>query len=138
MGYSPPILRSIRLFIHRRARFIPNSLGPPNDSCYHPQSRNDGFPRKSTLPTRSWIVSHTYLCVLRPLQSLTLIFAFSEGEALRVLADLHGGGDRSNEDVLLEYEEIKQQVTIGTTSKIFNCKIKLISFPFSVGLLRAH
>jgi len=27
-----------------------------------------------------------------------------------VLADLHGGGDRSNELVVLEYEEIKQQV----------------------------
>ena len=53
-----------------------------------------------------------------------LDFAFSEGEALRVLADLHGGGDKSNEAVVLEYEEIKQQVTIGTNSKIFNCKIK--------------
>ena len=47
-----------------------------------------------------------------------LDFTFSEGEALRVLADLHGGGDKSNEEVVLEYEEIKQQVTIGTTSKI--------------------
>ena len=67
-----------------------------------------------------------------------LDFAFSEGEALRVLADLHGGGDKSNEDIVLEYEEIKQQVTIGTNSKIFNYKIKHISFRFSVGLLRAH
>ncbi|TFK23864.1 general substrate transporter [Coprinopsis marcescibilis] len=33
-----------------------------------------------------------------------------EEEALQVLADLHGGGDRNNELVLLEYEEIKQQV----------------------------
>ena len=40
-------------------------------------------------------------------------FAFSESEALRVLADLHGGGDRTNEQVVLEYEEIKQQVIIG-------------------------
>jgi sugar porter (SP) family MFS transporter len=38
-----------------------------------------------------------------------------EGEALRVLADLHGGGDRSNEEVLLEYEEIKQQVYLERT-----------------------
>ena len=33
-----------------------------------------------------------------------------EDEALQVLADLHGGGDTSNELVQLEYEEIKQQV----------------------------
>jgi len=38
-----------------------------------------------------------------------------EGEALRVLADLHGGGDKSNEDVVLEYEEIKQQVYFERT-----------------------
>ena len=42
-----------------------------------------------------------------------------------MLADLHGKGDRSNEDVVLEYEEIKQQVKIGPTSKDFNCIIKL-------------
>lgn len=33
-----------------------------------------------------------------------------EDEALQVLADLHGGGDTSDELVQLEYEEIKQQV----------------------------
>ncbi|KAG6908193.1 hypothetical protein DXG01_005782 [Tephrocybe rancida] len=33
-----------------------------------------------------------------------------EEEALQVLADLHGGGDKTNELVVLEYEEIKQQV----------------------------
>jgi len=33
-----------------------------------------------------------------------------EEEALQVLADLHGKGDRQNELVQLEYEEIKQQV----------------------------
>jgi len=38
-----------------------------------------------------------------------------EEEALQVLADLHGGGDRNNELVLLEYEEIKQQVYIERT-----------------------
>ena len=57
-----------------------------------------------------------------------LDFSFSEGEALRVLADLHGGGDRTNEEVLLEYEEIRQQVTIGTTRKVFNCEINPLSF----------
>lgn len=34
----------------------------------------------------------------------------SEDEALQVLADLHGGGDKTHELVVLEYEEIKQQV----------------------------
>jgi hypothetical protein len=29
---------------------------------------------------------------------------------LEILADLHGGGDQSNEFVVFEYEEIKQQV----------------------------
>ena len=33
-----------------------------------------------------------------------------EAEALEILADLHGGGDQSNEFVVFEYEEIKQQV----------------------------
>jgi hypothetical protein len=33
-----------------------------------------------------------------------------EDEALRVLADLHGKGDKQNELVILEYEEIKNQV----------------------------
>ena len=59
-----------------------------------------------------------------------LDFTLSEGEALRVLADLHGGGDRSNEEVLLEYEEIKQQVTIGITSKILIIKFNLFHFGF--------
>ena len=59
-----------------------------------------------------------------------LDFAFSEGEALRVLADLHGGGDKSNEEVVLEYEEIKQQVTLGTTGKIFDFTVKPNSFYF--------
>jgi hypothetical protein len=30
---------------------------------------------------------------------------------LQVLADLHGQGDKTNELVVLEYEEIKQQVS---------------------------
>jgi len=38
-----------------------------------------------------------------------------EDEALQVLADLHGGGDKNNELVLFEYEEIKQQVTFERT-----------------------
>jgi len=33
-----------------------------------------------------------------------------EAEALQVLADLHGGGNKNDELVVLEYEEIKQQV----------------------------
>ena len=51
------------------------------------------------------------------------------------MADLHGGGDRTNDEVVLEYEEIKQQVTICAGCKIFNCKMLPISF---LGLLRAH
>jgi len=38
-----------------------------------------------------------------------------EEEALQVLADLHGGGDPSNELVQLEYEEIKAQVHFEKT-----------------------
>ncbi|KAH8826073.1 general substrate transporter [Flagelloscypha sp. PMI_526] len=38
-----------------------------------------------------------------------------EEEALQVLADLHGGGDRTAELVVLEYEEIKQQVLFERT-----------------------
>ena len=64
---------------------------------------------------------------------------FSEAEALQVLADLHGGGDKSNELVVLEYEQIKQQVRFSTTDKIFNCNTKLIPIRFLlIGLLRAH
>lgn len=33
-----------------------------------------------------------------------------EDEALQVLADLHGGGNKNDELVVLEYEQIKQQV----------------------------
>ncbi|KIJ90947.1 hypothetical protein K443DRAFT_14809 [Laccaria amethystina LaAM-08-1] len=36
-------------------------------------------------------------------------------KALQVLADLHGGGDKTNELVVLEYEEIKQQVLYERT-----------------------
>jgi hypothetical protein len=62
------------------------------------------------------LITDSESCIsLRSQSFLTryLDFAFSEGEALRVLADLHGGGDRSNEEVVLEYEEIKQQVTLA-------------------------
>ncbi|KAF9456658.1 general substrate transporter [Collybia nuda] len=38
-----------------------------------------------------------------------------EAEALQVLADLHGGGDKNNDLVVFEYEEIKQQVHIERT-----------------------
>ena len=34
----------------------------------------------------------------------------SEDEALEILADLHGGGNKNDELVRLEFEEIKQQV----------------------------
>lgn len=39
-----------------------------------------------------------------------------EDEALQVLADLHGGGDKKNEMVVFEYEEIRQQVCFLTCS----------------------
>jgi hypothetical protein len=54
------------------------------------------------------------------------IFSFSEGEALQVLADFHGhgGGDKSNELVILQYEEIvRQQVKFSTTDKTFGGNI---------------
>ena len=38
-----------------------------------------------------------------------------EDEALQILADLHGKGDKDNELVQLEYEEIKQQVYFERT-----------------------
>ncbi|KAG9311678.1 general substrate transporter [Chiua virens] len=38
-----------------------------------------------------------------------------EEEALQVLADLHGNGDRNNELVALEFEEIKEQVAFERT-----------------------
>ena len=67
----------------------------------------------------------------------------SEGEALQELADLHGEGDKSNELVILEYEEIRQQANSSITDKIqvFNgtslgtSRTKPISFRFFVGLL---
>ena len=112
MGHSPSILHPIWLLLHQRGRFISNSLGSPNDSCYHPQSRNDVFSRKSTLSSRSWIVSLIYLFIFARDSTR---FTFSEGEALQVLADLHGGGDKSNELVVLEHEEIRQQVRFSAT-----------------------
>lgn len=52
-------------------------------------------------------------------------------EALQVLADLHGGGDKTNALVVLEYEEIKQQV---------NCFLLCLGRWSwrSLGPLRAH
>ncbi|THU83050.1 general substrate transporter [Dendrothele bispora CBS 962.96] len=38
-----------------------------------------------------------------------------DDEALTILADLHGGGDKNNELVRLEFEEIKQQVIFERT-----------------------
>ncbi|KAL9710055.1 high affinity glucose transporter [Leucoagaricus gongylophorus] len=38
-----------------------------------------------------------------------------EDEALQVLADLHGGGNKNDELVMLEYEEIRQQVEFERT-----------------------
>ena len=47
----------------------------------------------------------------RSLKKKTCFFLYlSEEEALQVLADLHGEGDKTNDLVVLEYEEIKQQV----------------------------
>ena len=57
-------------------------------------------------------------------------YTFSEGEALQVLADLHGGGDKLNELVVLEYEEIRQQVKFSTIVKIFNGNMILNPFHF--------
>ncbi|KAJ2932771.1 hypothetical protein H1R20_g4309, partial [Candolleomyces eurysporus] len=41
-----------------------------------------------------------------------------EEEALQILADLHGGGDKNHELVVLEYEEIKQQVYLERTEGV--------------------
>ena len=76
-------------------------------------------------------MSHSFFCLQTPLHSLTLIFFFREGEALRVLADLHGGGDRTNE--WFNTMKSKRQVAICITCKFFN-----YSFLFSVGFLRAR
>lgn len=38
-----------------------------------------------------------------------------EEDALEILADLHGGGDKMNELVQLEYAEIRQQVEFERT-----------------------
>ena len=40
---------------------------------------------------------------------------YSNEEALEILADLHGGGDKSNDLVQLEYAEIQQQVHFEKT-----------------------
>lgn len=55
-----------------------------------------------------------------------------EEEALQVLADLHGGGDRTHELVALEYAEIKQQVILSLWSTFVPV---IDGFP---GLVRAH
>lgn len=47
-------------------------------------------------------------------------FTCSEDEALQVLADLYGGGDKLNELVVLEYEEIRQQVKFSATDRNLN------------------
>jgi sugar porter (SP) family MFS transporter len=44
-----------------------------------------------------------------------------ESEALEILADLHGGGDTTNELVVLEYEEIKNQVYLERTEGAKSC-----------------
>ena len=89
------------------------------------------------LSSQSWIVSPIYLFIF--VRDSTR-FTFSEGEALLVLADLHGGGDKSIKLVVLEYEEIRQQVKFSTTNKIFNCNIipNPFFFWFLVGLLQAQ
>ena len=135
MGHSPPILRPIRLLLHRRGRFISNSLGSPNDSCYHPQSRNDGHSWESTLSFRSWIVSPVYPFVFAEVWKY---LTFSEGEALQVLADLHSRGDKSNELVVLEYEGIRQQVRLPRFSVVTQCILFRLSGRFILSALRAR
>jgi Sugar (and other) transporter len=53
--------------------------------------------------------SFTYNCIL------TCAAIVSEEEALQILADLHGKGDKNAELVQLEYEEIKAQVHFEKT-----------------------
>ena len=50
--------------------------------------------------------------------SLALLIPPREEEALQILADLHGGGDKNHELVVLEYEEIKQQVYLERTEGV--------------------
>lgn len=54
-----------------------------------------------------------------------------EAEALEILADLHGEGNQSDELVVLEFEEIKQQVH-NTLSAVYHFAFHS---SFSLGLL---
>jgi hypothetical protein len=72
-------------------------IGVSKCSRFHPQFRNDGFSQKvrvifSIVDSESGISFH--LC------EIFKNFTSSEGKALQVLADLHGGGDKSNELVV--------------------------------------
>lgn len=49
--------------------------------------------------------------ILRNNQHLLFLPIYSEREALEILANLHGGGDTSNESVVLAFEAITHQVT---------------------------
>lgn len=49
LGNFDPVLRSIRMFLHRRRRILPNSVGPANDSGSYSQCRHDYLPRESSL-----------------------------------------------------------------------------------------
>lgn len=49
---------------------------------------------------------------------LTIRVRHSENEALQILADLHGNGNRSDELVVLEFEEIEEQVAFERTEGV--------------------
>ena len=58
--------------------------------------------------------SKVYRSLSTPPISSSILFISNE-EALEILADLHGGGDKSNDLVQLEYAEIQQQVHFEKT-----------------------
>jgi hypothetical protein len=62
-----------------------------------------------------WLFDHGRYRILYTLPVLLRLTLHREEEALQVLADLHGGGDKTHELVVLEYEEIKQQVYLERT-----------------------
>lgn len=52
LGYPPPVLSSVWMLLYQWHRFIPNSLGPADDSCHNPLYRHDGLPRESQVAVR--------------------------------------------------------------------------------------
>ena len=99
-----PILHPIRLLRHQWEALIILSLGLFFS------------PNKSSLSFRLWTVSLISFSLLR--ERFLKRFYLSEGEALQELADLHGEGDKSNELLILEYEEMRQQANFCITDKI--------------------